>query len=363
MIFHIPGLGHTQTTSKFVSCAFTQKVHKLCRMLTEAGHTVYHYGVEGSDPVCTENVAVVTNEMRRQAYPDNEDFRQQYRFQAAPDYDRCFDLETAAAIRRRVTGPGEFLLCAWGLGHKPIADLLEGQIIPVESGIGYVGTFARFRVFESAFHMAWTWGREGRDDGDWWSTVIPNYVDVRDFRFRSEKSDYLLYLGRLVRRKGVELAAHVARETGHRLLVCGQGKLTDEGMDISGDHVEYAGPVDVESRRELLAHARALLCPTYYIEPFGGVAVEAQMSGTPVICTDWGGFRETVADGVTGFRCSTFAQFCDAVERLPEIDARACRERALTLFSCDAVTPQYESYFERILRQGAVLEGADWYSR
>jgi hypothetical protein len=31
-------------------------------MMTERGHIVYHYGVGGSNPVCTKNIDIVTEE-------------------------------------------------------------------------------------------------------------------------------------------------------------------------------------------------------------------------------------------------------------------------------------------------------------
>ncbi len=364
MIFHIPGLPHTQTNKSFLSCAYSQKVLKLCGMLTEAGHTVYHYGCEGSEVECTEHFTVCTDKIRRSAYPTNDDRTKPYQF-SNEQFNSHWNTMCAVKIRANIKGPGEFLLCAWGFGHKPIADMVGDCAIAVESGIGYIGTFARFRVFESAFHQAWTYGKEGREDGKWADdTVIPNFFDPADFEYRDfNKGEYLLYLGRIVKRKGVELASDIAKATGHKLVIAGQGKLTDEGMGLSGDHIEFVGYADVEKRRELLAGAKALICPTYYLEPFGGVAVEAAMSGTPVICTDWGGFRETVVEGVTGFRCTTFAEFCRAVERIERIQPEECREWAEAHYSCDAITPQYEHYFTRILACGAVLPGMDWYSR
>ena len=58
-----------------------------------------------------------------------------------------------------------------------------------------------------------------------------------------------------------------------------------------------------------LARRGSVRVPTYYIEPFGGVAVEAQLCGTPVITTDFGAFPETVQHGITGYRCRTYKQF------------------------------------------------------
>ena len=68
-----------------------------------------------------------------------------------------------------------------------------------------------------------------------------------------------------------------------RIAIVGQG---DPTRFLAGNpHARYLPPQDVEGRRKLMAEAAAFICPTQYVEPFGNVAVEAQMSGTPVITT------------------------------------------------------------------------------
>ena len=47
--FHLLGLIHLPSNTKYISCAFTAKNLKLAKMLTSLGHTVYFYGSEGSN--------------------------------------------------------------------------------------------------------------------------------------------------------------------------------------------------------------------------------------------------------------------------------------------------------------------------
>ena len=121
-------------------------------------------------------------------------------------------------------------------------------------------------------------------------------------------------------------------------------------------NVEYVGFAGYEKRKKLMAGAKALFVPTLYLEPFGYVVLEANMSGTPVITTDFGAFPETVKQGVTGFRCRTFREFCQAVKDIEQLDPKKCREWAEN-FTLEKVTPMYQRYFTQILD----LIGKGWY--
>jgi starch synthase len=65
---------------------------------------------------------------------------------------------------------------------------------------------------------------------------------------------------------------------------------------------------DPETRREALSAADlfAFLVDNVQ-ETFGLAPVEAMAAGLPVVVTDWDGFRDTVPDGVAGYRVPTWA--------------------------------------------------------
>ena len=360
LTFHIPAIPHTVTNKDYISCAYTQKCLKLSKMLTDLGHTVYHYGCEGSEVDCTESIDVVSDEYRRAFYPHSDDMTRQFTFDINDDYHGIFRKRTAEEIEKRL-GEKNFLLCAWGVGHKGIADILGDKVKAVESGIGYADTFARYRVFESYAWMHWVYGKNQQSDGGWYDAVIPNFFDPDDFEFREEKEDWILYIGRIVKRKGVELASQLAERTGHKLVIAGQGTLKNDGekIDIKGDHIDFVGHADVEKRKDLMSRAKAVIVPTYYIGPFEGVAVEAMLSGTPVISSDWGAFSEHNLHGVTGYRCRTMEHFEWALNNIENISPLACREWAIDNYSMGRVSLMYDEYFSMI----SDLWGKGWYEK
>lgn len=348
--FHLLSLAHLETHKKNSSCAYTQKIVKLAKMLKSLGHTVYFYGVEGSEVVCDHFIEVSTQEILRKTYGDYD--RSTSFFLQNPNdlAHRTFNRNAIDAIRKNKEDQ-DILLCPMGSYQKPIADATG--LLAVESGIGYTGVFSNYRVFESYAWMHYIYGLLNIQDGQWYDAVIPNYFDPDDFPFQEEKKDYLLYFGRIISRKGVDVASQVAKATGHKLYLVGQGSLDNpgEGLHLSDEpHIIYHPAVGPEKRAELLRNAKAVLMPTYYLEPFGGVNVEAQLCGTPVITSDWGAFPETVLHGITGYRCRTMEEFCWAVRNIDRIDPKNCRAWAEENYSMERIAKMYEEYFQRIHR-------------
>jgi len=363
MRIFVLGLPHTITSPRFCSCAYTMKVWNLCRMMKERGHQVTHLGNETSHPIADENIAVTSFAEWSRVYehPDTGFFDISVETPERKEFHRLFAENTRRALEERVGDRHDAIICITWATHS-----VKQAAFVVESGIGYQYPYANYRVFESYAWMHMLMGRDGlMQGGTWYWSVIPNAFDPEMFEYRAAPDGYFLYLGRLTDDKGVALAVDVARRAGRKLKMAGQGN--PDRFLYDAPHVEYLGPVGIEARKELLAGAAALLCPTYYVEPFGGVAVEAQLSGTPVITTDWGAFTETVVPNVTGFRCRTMDQFDYAARHIAEIDPADCRKWAMN-YSLASIGRMYEEYFQMLLNlrgegfyaENAERRGMDW---
>jgi glycosyltransferase involved in cell wall biosynthesis len=351
MIFHILGLSHTKTIRAYSCCAFTQKVRLLCKMLTEAGHTVYHYGTEGSDPICTEHIDVLSHENWLAVHGDRDWKRDGFNVSIDTPAQKEFVKRSVEEIGKRVH-QGDFLLCTFGIAHQEIANVFP-YLIVVESGIGYPTTFAKFRVFESYAWMHFHYGKEGKDTSPhFYDAVIPNYLDLDDYQYQADKQNYCIFVGRLNNHlKGAQIASDVCLHLGVKLYTAGQGG------PVSGIESEYLGVLGIEERAKWVSHAKALFCPTYYIEPFGTVAIESMAYGTPVITTDFGAFTETVLNGITGYRCRTFEQFVWAAENIDRINPADCRRQA-EKYGLNNVVKMYEEYFSNVTHS---FDKRGWY--
>lgn len=340
MRLHVLGMAHTMTTKAYSSCAYTQKIRGFCRMMMDHGYEVFLYAGEENDAPCTQHFICITRE-EQQRFIGKHYLKAEHR----PDAQHwiTFNGRVCGALAPHAR-KGDVLCVIFGMAHKPIADAFP-VLRPVEYGVGYHHTFAENRVFESYAWMHTMYGKEkGSDrDGVWFDDVIHGYLDPADFPLGewSKRKDYLLYLGRIISRKGVSIAAEVAKATGKHLLVAGTGEDPPPGC-------EYRGEVGYEDRAKLLSQAYAVFCPTQYIEPFGNVAIEAQACGTPVITTDWGAFTETVVDGITGFRCRSHQEFIDAVHMAGTLDPAQIRAICLDRYSLEVIGKKYDRYFKRL---------------
>lgn len=355
MRFHILGLPHTVSSTEYVACAYTQKVVKFGKMMTALGHEVIHYGHEDSDLECTEHVTVTNNKILEATYGSYDWRNNFFQFDTNDLAYRTFYSNAIEEIGKRKQ-QYDFLLPFWGGGHRPICDA-HPDLIVVEPGIGYAeGHWADWKVFESyaILHAYQGLSSVGTCRQNWYDVVIPNYFDLNDFEYAPEtKEDYFLFMGRVYPGKGVDIAIDVTRHIGAKLIVAGQ--CPDKYQ--FPDHVEFVGYADVEKRKRLMSRAKASFVASTYLEPFGGVQVENLISGTPTITTDWGAFTENNIEGVTGYRCRTFADFVKAAENIHHISPASCRVFG-EQFSLENIGPKYEKYFLDVLN---VHTGNGWY--
>lgn len=342
MRFHLPALPGQPTTVSNSCCAYTQKVRKFAKMMMERDHEVYLYGGNNNDAPCTEYIECYTAEA------------------PIPFEDHIWksqNILVAQEINRRLSKEkDEFLCLIAGRCQFALAQMVP--LLPVEFGIGYSAPFSPYRVFESYAWMHTVYGAAVHDastaDGRFFDVVIPNYFDIEEFPYSREKDDYFLFVGRLIERKGINIASQAAEKAGVRLLIAGEG-------DFRPNYGEFLGKTEPNERGELMSKARALLVPTTYIEPFGGVHVEAMLCGTPVITTDWGAFTETFTHGKQGYRCRTLGEFIWAIDNLNSLDLPSdIREYAQKNFSLEAIAPKYEAYFEQLLTLYQEGWNSDW---
>lgn len=357
MRLHVLAVPHTITTPRFSHCAFTGKVLRFSPMLRSVGYEVTHYGVEGAESGATEQVDVLATE-EWQALGGQEPGADQFGALARTDSPlyRRFNGALVPLLRERYQ-PGDVICLPFGHAHAEAVAQIGGATL-LETGIGYPTAFAQFRVYESQAWMHYHLGRENAGGSDYW-WVIPNSYDPADWRLGTGSGAYLCYFGRLNQDKGLDVVREIAKARPDlTVILCGQG---DPTPWLTEPNIEARPPIHGSGRDELLGNALAVLMPTRFVEPFGGVAVEAMLCGTPVLGSTFGAFTETIQPGYNGHRCRTLQEWLDGVAAAEagHFDRAAIRALAVERYSMWHVAEQYAVVF----RQLGDLYGDGWFTR
>ncbi|MBN6149963.1 glycosyltransferase family 4 protein [Xanthomonas sp. AmX2] len=194
--------------------------------------------------------------------------------------------------------------------------------------------------------------------GNWLATVPHGLPDALYAPAAQPRGDYLAFLGRISPEKRPDRAIAIARSAGLPLRMAAKIDTADvhyyrEAIQpLLGDGVELVGEIGDAGKRELLGHARALLFPIDWPEPFGLVMIEAMACGTPVIAWDHGSVREVVEDGVTGFIVDSEQQALTAVQRAQALDRRLIRRRFEQRFSAQVMARRYVEAYRQLLGSG-----------
>lgn len=138
-----------------------------------------------------------------------------------------------------------------------------------------------------------------------------NGVDLADFPPGPGGPNLILFVGRLVEKKGVEILlrafAIVRRERpGAALAIIGEGPLRPRLERLAGESVRFLGRQPPDAVAGWMRRATVLAAPSVTArdgdaEGLPNVIVEAAASALPAIGTAHSGIPEAIVDGETGF--------------------------------------------------------------
>jgi D-inositol-3-phosphate glycosyltransferase len=185
-----------------------------------------------------------------------------------------------------------------------------------------------------------------------------------------------LYVGRFDPRKGIEtlvraIAQSALRQTGKLKLIVGGGSVPGQSDGLERDRIEdlvaelgmtdmvtFPGRLSREILPTYFTAADVSVVPSHY-EPFGLVTIEAMAAGTPVVGSDVGGLKFTVASGETGILVppkdvDAFAVAIDQIlsdQELRDRMGQAAQARVQALFSWDGVATQLDALYTKLLEK------------
>jgi glycosyltransferase involved in cell wall biosynthesis len=199
-----------------------------------------------------------------------------------------------------------------------------------------------------------------------WIATVHHGLPLASMVFSDRPGRYLALVGRVAREKGIAEAVALARETGIPLRVAAKKRSASEEAlyrevlepAVREGVAEYLGEVEPPERDALYAGALATLMLGAWPEPFGLVAIESLAAGTPVIARRAGALPEIIEDGVDGFLVDDLREASLAIERLPALDRRRIRDRALERFSADRMVDAYERVYRRVIEDAAARRKA-----
>ena len=132
---------------------------------------------------------------------------------------------------------------------------------------------------------------------------------------------YFLFVGRLVKIKGLQLLFPVFKNYPHAdLVVVGEGEYEATLRELARDipNVKFLGAFSQTQLHALYRNAIAVIMPSICFEVVGIVQIEALAAKTPVIVRDLGGMPEPIEDSNGGFVFRTDQELVQAMTRLQE---------------------------------------------
>ncbi|MCR4324764.1 MAG: glycosyltransferase [Candidatus Curtissbacteria bacterium] len=212
-------------------------------------------------------------------------------------------------------------------------------------------------------------------------TAIYHGIDTKVFQFNSTGGESIMWAGRAIPEKGIDIVVEVADRVKHEAKLFGiqrkehqvwLQKTVLNKINVANRPV----PISLEmglQRLQLVEHfqtSKLFLFPVGYEESFGLVLIEAMSCGTPVVAYAKGSIPEIIKDGVTGFIVNSSDEdirgdwiikktgvegLIEAVERIYSMSEnkslamrKACREEVKKRFTIEEMVENYIKAYKTV---------------
>ncbi len=252
--------------------------------------------------------------------------------------------------------------------HYPLLRNAEVPVVTTLHGrLDLPGLPRLYRVFPHAQVISISDAQRAPLPHARWVATVHHGLPPELYRPGRGTGGYLAFLGRISPEKRLDRAVQIARRVGLPLRIGAKVDPADRRYFereieplLRGPGVEYLGELGDRDKVELLRHARALLFPIDWPEPFGLVMIEAMACGTPVLAFRGGAVEEVLRPGVTG---AIAGSVDEAVALLPSVlalDRAACRREFERRFSVSRMASDYVRVYERAIAVARRLGDAGW---
>ncbi len=183
---------------------------------------------------------------------------------------------------------------------------------------------------------------------------VYNGINPKEYEFSEKKHGFLLFIGRLIREKGVLHAITIAEKTKKKLIIAGPIKdallfKKEIAPRIRKNvNIHYVGAVDGKQKQYLLKHASCLLFPTIWEEPFGLVMIEAMACGTPVVALRNGSVPE-ILSRFPNLICRNLSEMIRKVQAGKYPAPKELRHYVIQRFTTEKMTSDYLRLYSKLL--------------
>ncbi len=245
------------------------------------------------------------------------------------------------------------------LTSLPAANLSKTPVVVTVHGVPYnnPGHLTLYESMNNINYVAISNAQKKPAPKMNWAGTVYNGTLYGEYPFSHDFGNYLLFVGRISRQKGVHHAIEVAQKLDLPLIIA--AKLEDAEGNLEyfkefiephlNEKIQWIGEVDEVERNKLMANALCFLHPVTWPEPFGLTLAESMACGCPVVGFNMGSIPEVINDGKTGFVVNTVDEMIAAVKKIKTISRLECRKHAFANFSPSIMAKGYLDIYNKVL--------------